>query len=247
MASLDEPLLKLARARKHSGELRDVIEPLLQPHLYSVTNDYDQETGKHSFRLDSEVPIIPAEVGVIIGDILFNFRCVLDYLICQLVLANGGNPKYENAFPICEKESQFESNKTAKKLRGVSDTAKDVIKDLQPCYGGDLPLARLVTLRNVDTHRQLNVAVASVNHADVYFSSPDENFACTPYIGLIEKGTVLLTVIRPYDDVRFAPEFEVAIIYKSGTEDSQINVLEGMARIDYSVNNVIDALRSHLP
>ena len=189
MASLDDPLSKIARARKHLEELRRQIEPFAEPNAYTVTHDFNSETSEHVWKLVSDVPPVPIEVSLTIGDILYNLRSALDHLVWQLVLANRGTPSTRNAFPIFIDEGKFKKE-SASKLRGVSDSAKDVIVGLQPCYGGDVALWALESLYNIDKHRHLNVVLLGINRGGVFVPGGNvswESLHPSPYLGPVEK------------------------------------------------------------
>src|SRR5664279_2384307 len=95
--SLDPVRLKLVRAEQH---LEAILE-LLSGFRYGdceIVPEEDPETNLGLLRV--RLPTPPQMLVVIIGDLLFNVRCALDYLIWQLVLANGETPTRSNSFPI---------------------------------------------------------------------------------------------------------------------------------------------------
>lgn len=103
---------------------------------------------------------IPARFGLIAGDFLQNLRSVLDYLVWQLILANGKIPhKTKTAFPITRKVSSFEDAKI-NRLVGVPDEAIALIEALQPYPERDRgnrpqPIHILDELTNENKHRQV--------------------------------------------------------------------------------------------
>jgi hypothetical protein len=103
---------------------------------------------------------VPARFGLIAGDYLQNLRSVLDYLVWQLILANGQTPdETKTAFPICKKPNSFN---VAKKTRlvGVPAEAITIIESLQPyperSRGGHPQTIQILDeLNNENKHRQV--------------------------------------------------------------------------------------------
>jgi hypothetical protein len=140
----DDPLLgcrlKLQQAWRHRQSLGLAIETEYRP---------------------EEPP--PLHFGVIVGDYLHNLRCVLDHVIWQLVLLNGRNPTYRNAFPICDTREDFEKA-TKRELRRLADDQLELVAAFQPYHLDGDPkehsLAVLRDLSNIDKHRFVHPVVA---------------------------------------------------------------------------------------
>jgi hypothetical protein len=103
---------------------------------------------------------VPARFGLIAGDYLQNLRSVFDYLVWQLILANGKTPHETNtAFPICKSEQSFNDAKS-RRLAGVPREAIDLIAALQP-FPQRNPKIRPQTihildeLTNINKHRKV--------------------------------------------------------------------------------------------
>ena len=98
------------------------------------------------------------------GDTLYNFRCVLDHLVCALAAKETGQtppPNIEDlAFPITDTDAKFDSV-AGRKLSGLSDSAIALIKRAQPHAGRNQALAVLHKLNNIDKHR---VSIVSAPH-----------------------------------------------------------------------------------
>lgn len=103
---------------------------------------------------------VPARFGLIAGDYLQNLRSVFDYLVWQLILANGKTPHETNtAFPICKSEKTFKEAQD-RRLCGVPDEAVKLIEKLQPFperNPGNRPqtIYILDELTNANKHRQV--------------------------------------------------------------------------------------------
>ena len=102
---------------------------------------------------------IPERLPLILGDCLGNLRSTLDYLVEQLVLANGQKPAKSNAFPIALTSDAYREELDRGRLRGVDPDAIAVIKELQPYHLGiDAERSRLAVLNkftNINKHRRI--------------------------------------------------------------------------------------------
>lgn len=159
--SLDPVTLKLVRAEQHL----EAILKLLDGFRYGdceIVPEEDPETNLGLLRV--RLPTPPQMLIAIIGDFLFNVRCALDYLVSQLVLANGGTPTKWNSFPICFSPSAF-ANDRRQKLREVSEKACTLIESLQPYSRGNELLGTLNRLHNVDKHQTPTLTVAVAHDA----------------------------------------------------------------------------------
>lgn len=100
--------------------------------------------------------------GPILGDWLHNLRSALEYLIFELWLANGQDPKRRSAFPVCREEKDWE-RAIAKggAISGLTTEAQGVVESLQPT-GALHGLAMLAALSNHDKHRELKPVLGSI-------------------------------------------------------------------------------------
>jgi hypothetical protein len=122
---------------------------------------------------------LPARFGLIAGDYLQNLRSVFDYLVWQLILANGKTPHETNtAFPICKSEKSFNDAKD-RRLNGVPEEAIKLIEKLQPYPdrnpGGNRPqtIYILDELTNENKHRQvLSATLATIIKPDTEVPFP---------------------------------------------------------------------------
>ena len=116
MASLDGPLIKFNRAGEHVETLRRHLSPLHDLESYIIASDIDDKTGEQIRRFEN-VPPMPVGLEVLLGEMLYNFRCSL-HLVWQLVLSEGNTPNNRNEFPIFKDSVRYEAEKTGK-LRHV--------------------------------------------------------------------------------------------------------------------------------
>lgn len=118
---------ELYRAKHHYLELE---EELLS--YYRAEKTVQMSPAEGGFKVGN-VGAVPARFGLIAGDMLQCMRSSLDYLIWELVLANGEQPDSQNAFPISLTVSSHNNEVTKRKrLKGVHPTACALTDTLQP-------------------------------------------------------------------------------------------------------------------
>ncbi|MFZ3214152.1 MAG: hypothetical protein WA188_21815 [Terriglobales bacterium] len=113
---------------------------------------------------------------VVVGDFLFNVRCALDYVVWQLVLRGGGQPRRSNQFPISRTAKLFEDAVRRGNLDGVPEKAQALIESLQPYHGGNEPLGTLAHFHNIDKHQELNLVTAVARDANIEWRDADGPF-----------------------------------------------------------------------
>jgi len=167
---LEGSAAKVKRASLHLETLHTEIRGFVksEPKPYRFVSKVDVETSRYLLRIviEREPPI---EWSLITGDFVQNLRAALDYLVWQLVIANGREPSHRNAFPLFDGRPELGSQEArtwSRMVRGVSTDALDFIEYCQPYRGGDGPGAHLLTalreLSNEDKHRTLLAAYSAI-------------------------------------------------------------------------------------
>jgi hypothetical protein len=123
----------------------------------NVTTDQDGRSWVMG-TFECAIPI-PEQLPLIVGDCLGNLRSTLDYLVWELVLANGKKPGINNAFPIAQTPDAYAKEINNGRLRGVCSAACAVIETLQPYHArNDADKSLLSVLNkftNVNKHRRI--------------------------------------------------------------------------------------------
>jgi hypothetical protein len=162
--NLDGVELKLSRADSHVTKLKRSLEEALHPDLYTFDVRFDAASGQHRYHV-RDLPMIPSDWLLIVGEILFNLRSALDHLAWQLVLLDGGEPNNETKFPIREKPHNKRGDLITVNFKPAVEDSK-IIAALNACQpylgptGESMPIARhplwqLHKLHNIDKHRLL--------------------------------------------------------------------------------------------
>ena len=111
---------------------------------------------------DATFPIepVPHIIKILVGEITYNLRAALDYLVYELAHLDSGEIKNGTQFPIEDCKDRFERRRNSF-LKGVNDKHVAAIERLQPCSGCNWTRI-LRDLSNPDKHRQLTISNSSV-------------------------------------------------------------------------------------
>jgi hypothetical protein len=125
---LTNTLAKLARADEHLHTLDEEARAFASHSPYSVNTERDH--GAYVARLAiSEWP--PLRLGVILGDVLYNWRSALDNMIHSLIRLNDRTPGRHNSFPVFHDKRRYETV-GIKRISGISSEHAAIIESLQP-------------------------------------------------------------------------------------------------------------------
>lgn len=247
MASLDSPITKYNRAEEHVQTLRQHLSPLRDLNSYVIASHIDSETGDQIRRFD-QVPPMPDGLDVLLGEMLYNFRCSLDHLVWQLVLSEGNTSTTRNEFPIFLDSARYEAEKGSK-LQGVSNTVVTIIDRLQPCYstGPDdywSHLWELQVLSNTDKHRHLLLTLRTLGQ--LYVSGQFESIPRAHYLAVpVEVGAVFF---RGEPNVNMNVQPTIQVLFSNAPSDirQDLPVENIIGLISGSVGEAFGRLRHHV-
>lgn len=166
---LDGALEKFNRSKEQFDDLRVEMDAFFnqKPAPHSSLGEFDAEAWEwvERFQVREEPPL---RFGVILGDCLHNLRSSLDHVIWQVTLLDGETPNDSTQYPIASKsEAQFESM-ADRRIPGLSDRHRAMVKSTQPYHRGNEasahPLAMLATLSNMDKHQIVHPAYNVVGY-----------------------------------------------------------------------------------
>lgn len=150
---------KLYRAKRHFEEFEREASAWMNAGPGEMVFAPESTPQKTLYVYQSKKPV-PARFGLIAGDFVQNLRSALDYLVWQLILANGKIPHETNTgFPVCKSPSAFDKAKD-RKLIGVPSEAITLIESLMPYPErqqgpAPQPIQVLDELTNENKHRQV--------------------------------------------------------------------------------------------
>ena len=234
--------LKIERARKHFEDLDEMAKSFIKINPYHIAREFDFNLGENIFRVVEDPEDIPAEIGIIAGDMVYNFRSALDILANRLVEANGGTPSRATAFPVFKNPAGWNSRSSGK-VSGMSANHIALIKSEQPCFAKNLHrgefLLYLEDLWNGDKHRNITLVAASTIGGGISppFRVPyDKVFF---HNGPIEKGTIICRIPGPDVDMELGYFPDVAFS-KTGPGPG-VSVTEFYHTINYVIPDIISS------
>ena len=128
-------------------------------------------------------PNPPLRFAVMTGEIVHHLRSSLDHLITALVINNGVQPTFQHQFPICTSEQDFDKACRKGQLRGLSESAKKLVRGEQP-FVTPKPSTTILNViskfDNADKHRLLVVVTAIAHLQSELTIGVDEAIANSP-------------------------------------------------------------------
>jgi len=132
----------------------DPSEFVREPHISTDENGRQWVYGTFEVKQP-----IPEAIPHILGDCLGNLRSCLDYLVWELVGANGNQPTEKNAFPVAITPASYASQIARGVLNGVSPGAAVSIDKFQPYHAGtNAEFSVIYVLNkftNINKHRRI--------------------------------------------------------------------------------------------
>jgi hypothetical protein len=156
---LDGAFQRVKRTEKHLAELDVDIRAFEEAQGQFRADNLNEEQIKAEHAKGGEVPLpMPSQVSILIGEIAYNLRSALDYLVYALAVLDSGVEQDRTQFPIEDTPERFERRKKQGFLRGLNAAHIADIERLQPYKGCDW--TRLLRgLSNPDKHRHLTLTI----------------------------------------------------------------------------------------
>jgi hypothetical protein len=151
---LDGAFQRIDRAEEHLSELKRRLDEFRQRYLDAATIRFDPNPPYHAHPIHpSLTPQAEHTISIVLGEVCYNLRSALDYLVYEVALLDSGSIQQDTQFPIDDTPEQFARSAKAR-LSGVSSSHVYAIEGLQPYRGCTWPKV-LRTLSNPDKHRML--------------------------------------------------------------------------------------------
>jgi hypothetical protein len=150
---LDGAFERVNRAKEHLDDLKRGIEAFRVSQEEATLRNLDPRTHQpHPRQLDP----IPLRFSVLIGEICYNCRSAMDYLVFELACLDSGVHQDGTQFPIESSAKGFRRQIGTGRLRGINASHVAALEALQP-YKGCNWTKTLKDISNPDKHRQLIV------------------------------------------------------------------------------------------
>lgn len=260
MHPLDGIREKLTRGEEHLETLDFEITQLFaqpNPPGSSIRAKVDQEDSSWVITIVETDPL-PIRLGVLVGDVLHNFRSALDQLVFELAFMDTGGTEIETTqFPASRCLANFNGLRVQQRLlSGLTTRHRATIKRFQPYRGwdgdGPHPLALLDDLSNDDKHRVVQPALICPNEITASFPPPSGWHDCS--VDRTRPVTGRNIVGRPLDiETEFlrvpilitGPEPNVEMEYKGSISvgfRNGVSVLDALESIAEYARRVVTAL-----
>jgi hypothetical protein len=146
--------LRIDRAGEHLEDLETRVAAFVESQRDSIVF----EANEIGIRIENVGDDPPATLGVIVGEVLYNLRAALDYLVYALAWLDSEAHQAHTQFLIEDSPEVFDS-KRSWRLKGLSDEHAAAIKRLQP-FDGPNWLRVLRETSNRDKHWALHFVTA---------------------------------------------------------------------------------------
>jgi hypothetical protein len=242
---LDGAFKRVNRADVHIRELRELIERFRQQNEDKIAAqkrfDAKQLALKPGQKLTgverNPLPDLPEDVPIIVGEVIYNLRAALDYLIYELAIKDSGSPKSGTQFPVEDVKSDPKNPRRGfdararECLTGVNPVHVEAIEALQP-YAGNRWLKILREISNPDKHRQLTVVAGQGEEIANWETDVSGSFDNRP-------GTIMRGVGAIYTDDYFQLDYTVKVEFPDGTP-----VIEVLEIVKSTVAGILESFKS---
>jgi hypothetical protein len=164
MAGLRGARAKYQRGRAHAEDFDTVAQEIFNKRPFDLVGGVEDGWFVSRWKQKGDYPDFEP-LAVIFGDMLYNLRASLDYIVWQLVFANNCIPDAGNTGFPCIRDSKDWKSAVGSQLKGVAKEWLGEIKKLQPFdpgHHGDPathPLALLNDANNVNKHQLLPATI----------------------------------------------------------------------------------------
>ncbi len=190
--SLDDARARVVRASEHIARMKNELATILTNRTQWQIRGTEQAGGQF---VESGDLYFPPIINILVGEIIYNLRAALDYLVYELAILDSGEIQHRTQFPI-ESTPQGWSKHQASWLMGVSDIHKAAIERLQP-YNGVSWTAFLRDISDADKHRRLHF-VTGYYDANVGRGIAGKTYAVRPdaIIGAMEVEGMVAAFVQ---------------------------------------------------
>lgn len=232
---------KFQRAVAHLNAITQEAGDFISEGLHTATGTELEAESDWVILRPGPLRETPGAWPLYLGDFLTNARASLDYLVYDLVRANGHDPGSYTAFPILDSEAKWREDITDRNTAvrgrpptdGMTEDALALIFDEQPLRHRNPkvrlkdPLMHLLRMSNADKHRRLHVAAFHAGAVQKVWAEPEgivdvyrTKFAPLKD-GPVEADREIARVkVRPCSDAvgRFDPETMIYFGYQRTTQ-----------------------------
>ena len=163
--SLRDADARVGRSQRHRNRLEEKINAFWRSADYATLIP-PYTSGSFTYAVDRH--LFPSSIPILIGEVLYNLRSALDYLVHQLAVLDDGKVHVDLRFPIEDAPSDPAQlaawtaswdRAPHELLSGINASHKAAIRSFQP-FEGCAWTRTLRDLANADAHGLLSITVA---------------------------------------------------------------------------------------
>lgn len=159
---------KSDHGRVRLAELTELVRGYIASKPFAIVVNRDETLSRYSVMITVN-PGPPDTFGLLLGDVLHNFRSALDCVVAEMARAVKADDS-RTQFPICDDPADFDARYRNSRLRGLRQDQIAFLEGYQP-YAQDLrfihPLSYLRDMSNVDKHRLILPIVVAADRVPV--------------------------------------------------------------------------------
>jgi hypothetical protein len=164
VADLGGTRAKFRRACAHAESFDATLQEIFNRRPFELVGVFEDGWFVGRWKQNGDYPDFEP-LSLIFGDMLYNLRASLDYIVWQLALMNGRKPDPRNTGFPCTLRSKDWKSAAGNQLKGVDSRWVDEIRRLQPFESRHRedpelhPLALLTDANNVCKHQVLPISI----------------------------------------------------------------------------------------
>jgi hypothetical protein len=158
---LDGAFQRVDRAQEHFSGLQRHISAIRQRYADAARIHFDPDPPHRANVYPSAEISYPPILSIALGEICYNLRSALDYLVFELAREDSGVIQDGTQFPIDDTPQKFAKH-VPTRLKGLNAAHVSAIDMLQP-YNGCTWTKLLRTISNPDKHRTLTPRGSTFN------------------------------------------------------------------------------------
>jgi hypothetical protein len=230
--SLDRAFLRVDRAEKHIADFVRRTRQRGQEQINSIAFESDPNSPEYLRPNKPHSPLDPI-FSVIIGEIAYNLRAALDYLIFEIAALDSGCIIDGTQFPIESSKKRFKWCVRNGWLDGLNAAHVAAIEALQPYRGNQWAIV-LKNLSNPDKHR--GFIPSQVQHELTFHAVDEANLEDARFREI--PGAIRLTIRADGVEVYVKAILSTSIQFTDGTP-----VIQTLQEIKSQVARVLEAFK----
>jgi hypothetical protein len=227
---LDAAFYRITRATEHLVDLQPRISALMLEQQKAAIAHFQAHSREYISHHTHMQLVAPMSVAVRMGEICYNLRTALDYLVFEIAKLDSGTPQDFTQFPIVSSKDKFRFWKKNARSKGINAAHIAAFETLQP-YKGCNWTSALTVLLNKDKHREFNELGGTATLV-FYTIWGDRDYATLPF--------PIIRAVHPLtkQEMEMKIEFRAIISFDNG-----LPVMESLEKIKLGVVETLEMFK----